>query len=369
MMLQRGIYMWEPNMSPHKVPFAEAIARAFPAFGCTYLYQNEISVARKEQGWEVELDDSVKYIHAPDESAIREIVAASDPDAIHLFSGIRWVRLLEQGLGEVMRQDRRFGIMSEPRSRLGIKGGLRYLHSWATEGVIRRKCGFVLGIGSNGPRWFSGVGYRRQTVFPFAYYSLREQEVPALWADVKVPTISFLGRLERIKGFHLFQEAIPRMAQIGRVRIAGTGSLKESLAGSAQRAECLGPLRMRDVAGFLAETDILVLPSISDDDGWGAVIAEALQAGVYVIASSRAGASICLKDPRRGAILRRLTSDEIVRQVHAAIETGVLSPEGRRLRSMWANTTLTGAAGVRWLSQIVEHVYYGAAQPASPFDT
>lgn len=45
---------------------------------------------------------------------------------------------------------------------------------------------------------------------------------------------------------------------------------------------------MEEIPSILSNQDILILPSIYD--GWGAVVNEALQSGLYVISSNQCGA-------------------------------------------------------------------------------
>jgi glycosyltransferase involved in cell wall biosynthesis len=127
-----------------------------------------------------------------------------------------------------------------------------------------------------------------------------------------------------------------------------------------------GTIPMKDVPDFMRRADILVLPSITTKDGWGAVISEALLAGACVIASNRVGGSICLDANWRGRVIDRLTPIAVALAIDSLIDSNCLDEASRERRAAWANARLTGAAGARYLLAILSHVYEGSARPA-PF--
>lgn len=367
------IYFWERSVSPHKLGLFNAL-RCSPAVGATcYVAQEGLSSSRRAEGWSLPNLSSFNVILAPSKNRVNEIVASSPPHSIHLFSGIHWVPCIVDGITAAVATGRRFGLMSEPRAFEGIKGWARYAHSWLTEGHVRRHAEFVLAIGRNGPPWFRSVGYRRQRIFPFAYFlptiQVRRGALdPAV--DKNVTRVNFLGRIIRHKGIPLLLDALALISNQIKVEIVGVGAeearVRKIAAGLRVPLIFRGAIPMEMVPDLLEQTDILVLPSTTTNDGWGAVVSEALMAGAAVVATDRVGASICLDNDARGCTVSQLTGTAVAEAIDWLIDNGRLTPAYRERRTAWANAHLTGRAGAIYLLAILEHLYAGGDQP-KPF--
>ena len=162
--------------------------------------------------------------------------------------------------------------------------------------------------------------------------------------------------------------AVPKIASKTRFYVAGFGTWSSRVE-DAQRRHAnllfLGAIKMAEVPYLLSNTDILVLPSITMDDGWGAVISEALMAGAAVVSSDKVGASMCLTDPTRGRVVDKLSGAEVAKAVDDIIGNGLLTETCRRARSEWAEQHLTQRAGVEYLLQIFDHIFDGKPRPKS----
>ena len=360
------IYFWEPCVSPHKVDLVRHLARDARVRSCRMIAQQSIPPDRASLGWTLPPGMGEASIIAPSGDDVERIVVTSPADSIHIFSGMHWVPCIVQGLRAVRKYGRRFGIMSEPRAFEGIKGISRLAHSWLTEAPLRRRADFVLAIGRHGPRWFEMAGYAKRRIFPFAYF-LPEPERQAVKprAPGAVPIVGFLGRLERSKGIHLFLGAVTEIGPRIEAVVAGSGSASAEVVAAQSREQIAfhGAIPMESVPAFLADVDVLMVPSVSQDDGWAAVVSEALMAGAAVVASDRVGASVCLSESGRGLVVGELSAGAFARAVLQLIDGNALHAE-RGKRSQWARARLTGAAGASYLMRILEHVYFGGSRPA-----
>ncbi len=366
-----ALYFWEPSVSPHKLCLFSSLARHATVSQVSCVAQQGLPEFRRQQGWQVSEAEiqSVSLILAPDRRRINELVAASPADSVHIFSGMRNVPCITEGITSVIKQGRRFGLLHEPRVSEGISGVARFFHSWMSEGSLRTHIDFVLAIGRNGPRWFRATGYRGATIFPFAYFlpsmagkitfSERNKEAPV--------RITWLGRLTKEKGIHAFLKAVRMVRCDVTVSIAGVGpelsAVLDLVENTPIAARYCGVLPMMAVPELLAESDILVLPSTTTDEGWGAVVSEALLAGVAVIASRKVGASICLEDNERGYIVTPNSPKAIALAIDKLALEGKLTSSFRALRAKWAEERLTGQAGAAYLMNIVSHIYDKADRP------
>lgn len=367
-----SIYFWTAEVSPHLLPVFDELRARPRVRKAVYVASGELGEVRRNLGWSVDVADGEDFVLGPDASRIDALVRESDPDSVHVFAGIRWYPAIVAGLAAVRRHGRRFGVLSEPRVLEGVKGLARLLQSWATEGFVRRRADFVLAIGAHGPAWFRLAGYGRRKIFPFAYFLPNPRRtIAATRTPGDAPVVAFLGRLERLKGFHLFLEALPHLRHAVRVEVAGSGSLASEAAARSDHGGSFvfhGALPIAKVPEFLGAIDILVLPSITKDDGWGAVVSEALMAGAAVVASERVGASMCLTDPVRGEIVCDLTGAGVARAVDALIDRGILDDAGRRKRAEWAARHLDRAAGADHFLRILDSIYVGRPRPPSFVD-
>ena len=146
----------------------------------------------------------------------------------------------------------------------------------------------------------AGVAAARIETIP-NFTAIGLQPVSGTHAVSKPPVIKALGRMVHKKGFDLLIEAVALLQQRGvycRVEIAGDGPEKPALAqqlqhrGVADHVSLVGWVDA--VAAFLADADLLVVPS--RDEPFGIVLIEAMAAGVPVLATRTQGPLEILTD-------------------------------------------------------------------------
>ncbi len=363
-----NVIFWEPSVSPHKLALFRAMARSPRTGRCIYVAQDPFPEGRAGQGWELDDLAGLDIRVAPTDGEIARMIDTDRDDTIHLFSGIHWVPCIVAGLDRAVRTDAHFGLMVEPRASEGWRGLARLAHSWLTERRIRAHAAFVLAIGRHGPSWFRRTGYRADRIFPFAYF-LPQRSVPAAAASADRLRLGYLGRLTEAKGISLVLDLPQHLTVPASLRIAGAGDAEAAVrvAADARRDVVFeGALPMSGVPAFLAEIDILLVPSLTTDDGWAAVVSEALMAGCAVIASDRAGASILLDDPMLGRVLETLDPPALATAVAAVATATRFDAITRDKRAQWAARHLTGDAGAAALFAVLDHLFDAGPRP-SPF--
>jgi glycosyltransferase involved in cell wall biosynthesis len=144
---------------------------------------------------------------------------------------------------------------------------------------------------------YNGIDIER---FPGAGKLIRRE----LGSAQQVPMVGFVGRLEEVKGPHLFVEAAMRiMAAAPKTHflMIGDGAMKEALLQKAQRMPHLHILGYReDIADCIAALDILLIPSLND--GFNLVAVEAMASSKPIVATSVGGLPEVIGD---GGILVR----------------------------------------------------------------
>ncbi|MBV8664760.1 MAG: glycosyltransferase, partial [Hyphomicrobiales bacterium] len=332
----------------------------------TYVVERDLSAERLEQGWSSGHLSS-EFVLAPARGAARELVAASSANAIHVFSGIHGPPAVAEALKTALGLRRRFGLLGGPRALDGSTGLGRFVRAWRREGPLRGAAGFVLAVGCDSPHG----RYRQDRIFPFAeFVGGAEHQMQSF---VGKPRVTFLGRFTKASGVNLFLEAVRRTPSDLHVEIAGAGPEEAAVHAAAMRGRNSprylgGSLPANRVRGLLARTDILVAPALARGDEWGAAVGEALLQGAAVVATDRVGASVCLEAPWRGRVVRRLDAAAIAEAVESLIQSDELRPQRRLLRADWARRRLTGAAGARYLLDILSHVYDAGERPKAFYE-
>lgn len=365
------IVFWEPCTSPHKADFFSATASIAPDIEVICCANSELSKERQEQGWSIKATDAFRTIIAPSNAQVDQLVGEQISSTLHIFSGIRWVPSIVAGLKAVRRVGAKFAIMSEPRVREGCKGILRFIHSWLTEGWLRRHTEFVLAQGRNGPPWFRSVGYPENRVFPFAYFveppSLGEVEPDAV-SQVDFPIrIGYVGRLVKMKGIFDLVDAVAMLGSSAQLSIVGSGPEEHALKDQCTRLEIdanfMGVLPIREIGHFMRKLDVLVLPSTSKEDGWGVVVSEALMCGTAVVATPCVGASLVLHEPLFGLCVPAHSPKQIAKAVNEMRLSGAFVREVRTRRESLAHMRLSAAGGARHLMEIIQWSMDGGMRP------
>jgi glycosyltransferase involved in cell wall biosynthesis len=369
------IIFWEPVISPHKVHFVSEVAKLFKNWNVIYVAHSDMGEDRKRLGWmsgDQEERLCFELIISPAQAEI--LCLANMSGAIHVFSGIRWVPTIISALHIVIRRSAIFFIMSEPRVSEGVTGFFRRVHSWLTERTLRNKVSMVLAIGAHGTSWFRSVGYDSGRLYPFGYFVPPPvARFTERYSYERILKVGYLGRLVDAKGVGVLLRMLDDFNDEFNFVFAGTGSLKDKIILKSQnsdRVQYVGVIRMSDVGEFLSNLDILVLPSITTDDGWGVVVSEALMVGTAVVVSSVVGSSLAVAGRSYlGKVCKAGSTKEILDAIKSIENQGYISDEYRNIRKEWAIENLSHMAGARYFKNIVDVVAGAAANvPTWPSD-
>lgn len=154
----------------------------------------------------------------------------------------------------------------------------------------------------------SGVLSERLISIPYAFdrpdSSLSGRSVRSSRTDF---TVLCVGQLSLRKAQHRLLDALDELNwKVGDRAISLTlvGAYEEDykayLLARAPHLKCINHVENRDMQQFMAQYDLLVLPSV--EDGFGLVVLEAIAAGVPVIVSKYCGASEIIAAGNDGAV-------------------------------------------------------------------
>ena len=367
--------MYAREATHHLCDLLDALAEAGSGGSVTLVTDGGVAPERLALGWASQLDGAFRHIIAPAPGEVGALVEQSPLDTLHIFVGMRHLACVREGIAACIALERRMAIMHETRVREGVGGVLRYIQSWVTEGRLRRHA-IVLAIGAHGPDWFLHTGYRPDKVYPFAYFLKdRGGDLPAVDTmrdDAGRPIrIGYAGRLEQVKGIEDVMAAFPLIKGRCELVIAGSGKLADgcrSMAESDPRVTFLGALPYDEVQRHMRSLDIVIQPSRSSDDGWGAVVSEGLLNGAAIISSDVVGASMCLKEEWRGQVVSIAQPAQIAAAVDRLRDGGMLTQAMRLRRRAWALDHLSVGRGARYLAEIVANAFCKGLRPNNFLD-
>jgi phosphatidylinositol alpha-mannosyltransferase len=138
----------------------------------------------------------------------------------------------------------------------------------------------------------------------------------------KPHTIGFIGRFsEPRKGLGVLLEALPNIARIFpdvRILIAGPGEGIEAMQSVnpslRNRLQFLGRINDVDKASFLKSLDLYVAPN-TGGESFGIILAEALAAGVPVIASDIPAFRYLLDEGKYGALFKNESPESLAKTI------------------------------------------------------
>ncbi|KQC99353.1 glycosyltransferase family 4 protein [Acinetobacter soli] len=344
------IIFWEPSLSPHKIDLINSIDLIETDMKIIYISARGISEQRKKLGWNEKGYENC--IINPSAEQINHLMLSDIANTFHIFSGLKGGDMFENALSIAKNDNKiKFAIMSEPRASEGVKGFLRYLHSWFFEGWLRRQSQFIFAIGANGPKWFKSVGYSSQKIRNFAYFISNEKYKSLPVFNNESPVVGYVGRLVKEKGYHDVLEASKYQSHI-QFKFIGAGEGTNILIDYSNKYSNIvfgGAVDISEIPYEISKMDILVLPSHTTDDGWGMVVSEALMAGCYVITTNKVGSSILIFCDEIGTKVNVGSPEQISEAIRNAIQKGFISAEMKSRRKQWALRNLSAENGANFL--------------------
>jgi glycosyltransferase involved in cell wall biosynthesis len=217
--------------------------------------------------------------------------AWSDPTIILAAWVLRAMSIPYLLVNESFLESGRSGVT--PRVRRAVRSSVvRGASAWLPTGSRARDWGVSLGADPARCRFFPTSPDARRWI---EHVDRLRREEPGLRGRLGVPAddvVAFVGRVVRDKAPEVLLDAFALLRErrpAARLVIVGDGPLRAGLEKhrAAPWTTFAGFLQPPDVARVLASCDLLVLPSRHET--WGAVVTEALAAGVPVVVSEDVG--------------------------------------------------------------------------------
>lgn len=365
------VYFWQQMATPHMIWLCAALAEQ--GAKAVYIAQEMMANSRRETGWVPRVPKEVDFrlVTSP-EKALAQI-AESSPNSLHITSGIRTRGIMRSVQVTLDKSSRHHWIaletvaesfLSRPIKRLIYSAHLRWMNS-------QRRC--YLAIGGETKDWLIARGAPRKSVFPFAYFLPPPSLDVSAWRREQPTRFTFLyvGRLIHLKRVDLILRAFALAnCENCELWIVGSGAMESELKklahklGVSTKVKWLGLLPQTEIPSVMAASDCLILAS--DNDGWGAVVSEALMCGTRVICSNACGASTVIRSRQQGFIFRAGRLEKLLSAIQEVYREGPTSIESRRGLKMWSHC-LSAGAGASYLLSLFQASQSEEEAPAPPW--
>lgn len=177
---------------------------------------------------------------------------------------------------------------------------------------------------------FAGVGMYKNRMFRWGYFpAVKEYDADALFTGKKQNTILWCGRFIDWKHPDDAVKVAQKLKESGynfQLNMIGTGDMEEELKrmvqerGVADVVHFLGSMPPERVRAYMEEAGIYLFTS-DRQEGWGAVLNEAMSSGCAVVASDAAGATpFLIQDEKNGLICRSEDPDMMFQKIKTLLD-------------------------------------------------
>ena len=327
-------------VSPHQVPYIKELCRDKRVGSVCLVVPRVDYRQRVSMGWDSShlLDGTcAKLLLKPSDEDVEKLLLAKDTYA--LFSGIRADKDVFRWLKLSLNYDVKRGIITEAPNVYVLKPLFLHRLRFLLQDYCFVKCiHYVFAFGDMAMRYYC-FWSKRWKVVPFSYcteFTIRNDDIPE---NVSGRTrLLYVGTINKNKNvgsvLELLSERFDGMIDF---HIIGDGSERKRLETYVQKKHIdsvvfHGCMDMAQVHAMMPSFDALVLPSRYD--GWGAVVNEALQHGLYVICSDKCGAKDLLVNERLGRVFHSRKSLEAY--LSEVVENISLIRQNSGYRKNWA---------------------------------
>lgn len=345
---------WQNMLSIHQSALIKALARDHDVL---LAVQTDFEGERRASGWTVPDMGNARILLSPTPREAEETVRAH-PAAIHVFSGINTYPMVYAAFKQAVRSGLKIMVYAEPYRRQGWRGALRTFKYRLLQARYGKKITALLATGRLGVECYRRAGFPENSIFEWGYFTESAEPADASAAPApgpgEKPDLLFVGQLVPRKNVLPFLRAARQCSgAFRRCHVVGDGPLREQAALEAEgcaQISLLGTQGNEETRGLMRRCDLLVLPSLFD--GWGAVVNEALQAGMRVLCSTACGAASLLDGHDRGGTFDPAQPDSLPRALQEWLGKGPLTPAERNAISAWAEQHAGGTAAAHYLEQI-----------------
>lgn len=306
-----NILFFQNCISPHQMPYINQLPLFSEVDNVIVVVPEVDMVSRKMMGWNASglmNVSNVKFLIAPTIEDVKRLYSKyTGHDTWCMYSGISSFVAVKLWFRMSLKYKVRRGIITEPP--IINKRKPLWLHYVRFCIQDRKFIPYIDKVFAFGPLAISYYNSwsSRWKVIPFAYCTaLKCTQIEVVGNnDINLVFVGSLIKRKNVKAILFSMSLLPSNIKL---HILGDGPESADLrriadyCGIREKVFFHGKREMNEVYSILPNYDILILPSYHD--GWGAVVNEALQSGLYVICSDKCGSQMLLTDPMLGRVFK-----------------------------------------------------------------
>lgn len=362
------VVFWQNCLSPHQLPYIVHLLEDERVDEVVVCAGEAINRIRKDMGWDTTsypgLDKCKVYL-APTSQTVERLIQARIEDSYHLFSGIRGFQFVFDCFKRSLKYNLKRGLITERPNTYAFghaNGKPLWVHRlrWLLQDrYYISKVNSVFAMGLDAAKFFKGLT-NKWNVFSFGYCTIEWNNIHNSEGSAMTThplRVAFVGGLSWWKSVDtlLISTMIARKTSSDNkieLTLIGDGPERTKLEAIVNKNQLgnvrfLGSQKQSEIPRLLAHHDILVLPSIYD--GWGAVVNEGLQAGLFTICSDACGAKDLLHDPRCGTVFRAGDVRQLTTVLSYCRDHVESIRRDKQFRMDWAAKAISGKAIARYM--------------------
>lgn len=309
-----NIIFFQNCVSPHQMTYIKELPKNKLVENVVFVAPRVMYSDRENMGWTMKmlgLENTGIDVHiCPDMGTVRSIYERySGKDTYCLYSGINDFKELVPWMTMGLDYSVKRGIITErPNIYWNKPLWLHKLRFMLRTQKYVKHFDYVFGIGDSALDYYSTFS-KRWKLIPWGYCT-DCRNVVAENVEGMLKAV-FVGTVNKNKNVISVLKCMAEKNIPMTFDIIGDGPEKESMEkyvaehNLTARVVFHGYCDMAEVYARLSKYDMLVLPSRYD--GWGAVINEGLQHGLYIVCSECCGASSLLTDNQLGRVFKGQT--------------------------------------------------------------
>lgn len=328
-------------ISPHQIPYIRECIKDERIEKVYLIVPRTDYVVRKEMGW-----DSTPLLKGtliqlwlkPMDKEVVQLLKETK-EAICLFSGIRADTDVFRWFKISLNYSVKRGIITEPPNVYPTKPlWLHYIRFLFQDYVYVKHIHYVFAFGNLAVRYYR-FWSKKWSVIPFAYCTNNSYAINCSYQLTDKLRLIFVGSLTHNKNVISVLKVLSAIQDdTVSFDIVGDGEERKHLEyfvtkNQVPNVTFRGYLQMKEVSTVMNQADVLILPS--HYDGWGAVVNEALQLGLYVICSKHCGSKSLLVNDRIGLIFH--SYQELRDKIQSVILNKEKIKKERLYRKKWAD--------------------------------
>lgn len=282
-------------ISPHQLPLAHEVVKIVGEENFKYVYAEDFLADRKAMGWN---DRDVPLWCVKGNEHTPELI-----DADLVYTGIRCVGLMARrsamGKMTVYYSERWF----KPISAFGLllPGCLRLLSSrylmmaWQMVKLLNTHTMRFLSCGPWAAKDMIKIGLKPKQIVPWGYFVASGRYPKGRCIAGGKLRVLWVGMISHLKRVDTIVHAVSCLDANVQLTIVGDGPNKRQIMQLADGCDVtfLQSQPIDEIREIMRQHDVYVFSS-NGMDGWGAVVNEALEEGMYVIGTRETGSSAAI---------------------------------------------------------------------------